>query len=231
MSTRTLCILRNLPMFTAASAKCCDALVEAAHVQALEKGSTLFLQGERASSVQFVVDGWVKLYRMAPYGGEAIIRLQSRGRSLDEVAVLKGAPHGVSAETVTDSTVLSIDATAFRRIAATQACLSAALLQAVMDHADALTDDLEQMKVRNSVQRVALFLLALAETHGGSAQLRLPYEKHLIAGSLGMKPESFSRALGRLRARGVKVQDSEVRIADLGALRAFAQSDPALSWA
>lgn len=231
MLTRTLCTLRNLPMFAAASPQCCEALAEAAHVHEVDKGSTLFLQGERAHTVQFVVDGWVKLYRVAPFGGEAIIRLQSRGRSLEEMAALKGVTHGLSAEAVTDSTILSIDAATFRRIAATQACLSAALLQAVIDHADALTDDLEQMKVRNGVQRVALFLLALAGTQRGSAHLRLPYEKHLIAGSLGMKPESLSRALARLKAQGVKVQDAEVQIADLNALRDFAQADPALSWA
>lgn len=236
MPMQTHALLRSLPMFASVPQSCSEALAEAAHVHAHDKGCTLFLQGERAASLRFVLDGWVKLYRVAPCGGEAIIRLLSRGRSLEESAGLTACPHGLSAETVTSATILSIEACAFRRIARAEATIAAALLDAVADHARALTDDLEQMKVRNGVQRVALFLLDLAgpeisNDERGGVELRLPYEKHLIAGSLGMKPESLSRALARLKNQGVQVKDAEVSIADLGALRDFAQRDPALAWA
>jgi hypothetical protein len=43
-------------------------------------------------------------------------------------------------------------------------------------------------------------------------KLALPYEKALLANRLGMKPESFSRALARLREFGVVVEREHVVI-------------------
>ena len=51
----------------------------------------------------------------------------------------------------------------------------------------------------------------------------LPCEKALIANRLGMKPESFSRAIGRLRNLGVSVDHEYVSIAEVGTLVAFVE--------
>jgi biotin operon repressor len=52
----------------------------------------------------------------------------------------------------------------------------------------------------------------------------------LIAGRLGMKPESLSRAFQKLRKVGVKVLQNHAEIADLAALRDYAEEDPAEAW-
>ena len=51
----------------------------------------------------------------------------------------------------------------------------------------------------------------------------LPYEKALIAARLGMKPESFSRAMARLRGLGVYVEGEQVAISDVERLAAYAR--------
>ncbi len=51
----------------------------------------------------------------------------------------------------------------------------------------------------------------------------MPYEKSLIANRLGMKPESFSRALGKSSEFGVTVDRESVRIRDVDRLAAFAE--------
>ena len=48
--------------------------------------------------------------------------------------------------------------------------------------------------------------------------MRLPYDKKLIASRLGMKPETFSRALAQLRNHGVTIKGGDARIADLAVL-------------
>ena len=47
-----------------------DKILATAREREMERGATIFLQGERASSVYIVVEGWVKLYRVAPNGTE-----------------------------------------------------------------------------------------------------------------------------------------------------------------
>ena len=51
--------------------------------------------------------------------------------------------------------------------------------------------------------------------------VNLPYEKALIAKRLGMTPESLSRALFKLRPLGVSVNQENVSIADVAALRRY----------
>jgi len=77
----------------------------------------------------------------------------------------------------------------------------------------------EQIKVRSAPQRIADFLIRITPTQEGAAVVELPFEKGLLANRLGMKPESFSRALGRLRAYGVAVEREVMRIDDVGRLR------------
>ena len=81
-----------------------------------------------------------------------------------------------------------------------------------------LVDEIEQLKARSSPQRIADFFVHQAAELSGPARIALPYEKALIASRLGMKPESFSRALGKLADLGVVVERESVSIADVARL-------------
>jgi CRP-like cAMP-binding protein len=89
---------------------------------------------------------------------------------------------------------------------------------------------LEQLKAQTGAQRVAEFLLTLCQNSAGGCEVTLPYDKMLIAGRLGMKPESLSRAFSRLKAAGVSVSRNHAEIADIEALREYAETDRADSW-
>ena len=78
---------------------------------------------------------------------------------------------------------------------------------------------------------MAEFLLELASCQDGSCEVTLPYDKVLIAGRLGMKPESLSRAFARLKDHGVVIRQNIAAIADVASLRDYVAADPALAWA
>ena len=56
-------------------------------------------------------------------------------------------------------------------------------------------------------------------------QAKQAMDKSLIAGRLGMKPETLSRSLAKLRAFGVETTGRELMIRDVGALRAHFDED------
>jgi hypothetical protein len=64
------------------------------------------------------------------------------------------------------------------------------------------------------VQRLAEFLVALCALDGGKCTIALPYDKTLIAGRLGLKPESLSRAFAKPKSVGVDVHASHVVVSD-----------------
>ena len=107
-------------------------------------------------------------------------------------------------------------------------CIS--ILASTFQHLHSLVEQLEQLKAQTGAQRVAEFLLSLCEVNGGGCTVDLPYDKVLIAGRLGMKPESLSRAFARLKPAGVTIRKNHARIEDVDRLRCYAEEDPAQAW-
>lgn len=97
-------------------------------------------------------------------------------------------------------------------------------------HLHNLVSQIEALKARTGAQRVAEFLCELAECQTGACEVVLPYDKILIAGRLGMKPESLSRAFARLKDEGVVVKQNRAKIDDIDHLRVYCEEDPAQAW-
>jgi len=74
----------------------------------------------------------------------------------------------------------------------------------------------------NAAQRVGCFILKLCDSkHPNNVELALPYDKMLIASYLGMKRETFSRALSDLKSIGITVHGNMLLIEDLNKLINF----------
>jgi CRP-like cAMP-binding protein len=207
-----------------------DAILSTARARHLERGATVFLQGERASAVYIVVEGWVKLYRIAPSGAEAVVGVFTRGHSFGEAVAFTHDTYPVSAECATDCTLLRLETDGILRLIRDEPGLALSLLSATFAHLHRLVAQIEQLKAQTGAQRVAEFLLELAPCGTGHCEVTLPYDKVLIAGRLGMKPESLSRAFAKLRQQGVTVKQNLAVIEDIDALRVYAEEDPAEAW-
>ncbi|MBE1285035.1 MAG: cyclic nucleotide-binding domain-containing protein [Rhodobacteraceae bacterium] len=195
-----------------------------------ERGETLFLQDDDASAIHVVLDGWVKLFRMTPNGAEAVVSVFTRGESFGEAVALKGLPYPVSAQAVSAADVMHIPAKVFTSLMKEDPEICISILASTFAHLHSLVEQLEQLKAQTGAQRVAEFLLGLCPHETGSCDVTLPYDKVLIAGRLGMKPESLSRAFARLKTAGVTVKKNHAEISDIAQLRDYAESDPADSW-
>lgn len=154
----------------------------------------------------------------------------TRGRSFGEAVALRNAVYPVAAEAVTDCELIRIEAETLLRLIRETPEVAISILSATFAHLHSLVEQVEQLKAQTGAQRVAEFLLELADCPDGKCAVTLPYDKVLIAGRLGMKPESLSRAFAKLRGVGVAVRQNKADIADLAALRDFAEEDPAEAW-
>lgn len=230
MKPESLRIIRGSVMFASLSETAVEQIISASRERDFARGATIFLQGEPADAFYIVVQGWVKLYRVAPSGAEAVVGVLTRGRSFGEAVALRHAAYPVSAEAVTDCTVVRIDAAVILRLMQDDPRVAVSILSSTLAHLQSLVTQVEQLKAQTGAQRVAEFLLELAECEQGSCTVTLPYDKVLIAGRLGMKPESLSRAFGKLKQHGVTVRHNNADIADIERLRDYAAEDPASAW-
>lgn len=190
-----------------------------------DRGKTLFLQGEDSRAIHIVLEGWIKLYRIAPNGAEAVVSVFAKGQSFGEAVALRYAPYPVSAEAVTQAKVLHIPTQFFTNLMREEPAVSIAMLASTFQHLHDLVGQLEQLKAQTGAQRVAEFLLELCGCENGTCTVTLPYDKVLIAGKLGMKPESLSRAFSRLKSAGVVIEKNSAIIDNVERLRDYTESD------
>ncbi|MEZ5715025.1 MAG: Crp/Fnr family transcriptional regulator [Paracoccaceae bacterium] len=206
-----------------------DVLAKAP-VTTFDRGQTVFLQGETAKAIYIVMQGWVKLYRIAPSGAEAVVGVFTKGRSFGEAAAFRGGIYPVSAVAVTQCTLLRIEASDYLRQLRETPEAAISIISATFAHLHSLVEQVEALKARTGAQRVAEFLCELSECESGACEVVLPYDKVLIAGRLGMKPESLSRAFAKLKKEGVEIRQSTANIADIKHLRLYSEDDPAHAW-
>lgn len=216
-------VVKSTPLFGAMPMDVTVSLVGSAGPRSYEKGTLLFQQGDPASAFYVILDGWVKLARITPEGSEAVVGVFSRGETFAEAAMFLGGKYPVNAEVVAPSRLLKIDGEALRRKIRENPDLALSMLASASHQLKSLVEQIEQIKLLSAPQRIADFLIQQCRTRQGSCVVELPYEKALIASRLGMKPESFSRAIGRLRNLGVSVDHEYVSIADVSALIAFVE--------
>jgi CRP-like cAMP-binding protein len=217
-------IVRSTPLFGAMPQDVAQSVIGNQAVRSYEKGTLLFQQGEPAGCFYVVLDGWVKLFRTTPDGNEAVVGVFRRGETFAEAAIFLGGRYPVSGEVVTPSRLLRVDGELLRKRIREQPDLALSMLASASYHLKALVEQIEQIKLLSAPQRIADFLVRLCPVKDGSCRIELPYEKSLIASRLGMKPESLSRALAKLRPLGVNVDRETVSIVDVGLLVGFIES-------
>lgn len=197
-------------------------------------GETIFLQGEPASAIFLILDGAVKLFRISPSGAEAVVAILGPSRSFAEAVALRDQKYPVSAEAIAETEILQIDSKRLRALIAQDPDLALSLLSASYVHLHSLVEQIEKLKAHSGVQRLAEFLVRLAGNQPGGASgttaLTLPYNKTLIAGQLGLQPESLSRAFAKLREFGVQIDGSFATIENLDRLRNLANQDKGQPW-
>jgi CRP-like cAMP-binding protein len=100
-----------------------------------------------------------------------------------------------------------------------------AMIAAMALHMSHLVQQIEQLKAKLGVQRLAEFLVELCPSGEDACTIALPYDKTLLAGRLGLKPESLSRAFAKLRSVGVHVHAAHVEVTSLDKLRVLIAHD------
>ena len=106
------------------------------------------LEDDHAVALFIVLDGWVKLYRVAPSGAEAVVSVMTRGRSFGEAVALKGGIYPVSAEAITPVRLLRLDGVRLRHLLESDATLATSMLAATYVHLQQLVEQVEAVAVR-----------------------------------------------------------------------------------
>ena len=215
--------VRACPLFSAVSPSVIARLCGHRRPMVLDARQQVFAQGDPADACFVVLEGWVKLYRITPAGEEAVVGVFSRGESFAEPVFFLGGVYPASAEAASRLRLLRIDLGRFTEAIEAEPELAATLLASIVLHTERLFDEIASLKLLSTPRRLAEFLVRQSPSGAASAHVVLPHEKALLAGRLGMTPESLSRALATLKKLGVRVERDHVSIDNVPALAEFAR--------
>ncbi len=225
-----LATVKEAALFASLPDDLVETLFQRATIKTYESGEMLFVQGDAAQSVYVVLDGWVKLSRVTTTGAEVVVGVFTRGRSFGEAVVLQEDAYPVSAAAVTKCKLLQVRASVLLGMMRDRPELCLAMLSSTFRHLHSLLTQVEQLKAHTGAQRVAEFLLEFCVDKSGSCAVTLPYDKTLIAGRLGMQPQSLSRSFQRLRGIGVCILHDKASIEDVALLRDYVLKDRSAPW-
>lgn len=188
----------------------------------LKEGDSLFDQGDDADRFYLVTKGHIKLFRLAPDGNEKVIEVVDPGHTFAEALMFLDQPrYPVCAQALGASEVISINAGDFLEMLRNSIDMCLLLLGDMSFRLRGLIREIDDLSLHSATCRVAAYLY----THKpeSSAEFDLEIPKHVLASRLSVKPETFSRIIKSLKARGVlEIKGSKVMVNDLEALEQIA---------
>jgi CRP/FNR family nitrogen fixation transcriptional regulator len=156
-------------------------------------GSEIYAQGEKAGAFYQVEFGAVRVYRLLADGRRQISAFH-----------LAGETFGFEADTTHHFFAEAINATGVRAFRfGAGADMSHQLLPLALKGLTRAQEHLLVLGRQNAIERVAAFLVDLAERQGGLRQVELPMSRMDIGDYLGLTIETVSRVFTRLKDKGV----------------------------
>jgi CRP-like cAMP-binding protein len=216
--------LRRLPLFNDLSEAELALVAERAVRRQYIAGTIIFSEGESCRELLIVEEGTVKILKTASNGRQQLIGIERAGNSLAEVPVFDAGRYQATAEAVSDTTLLHLDAEHFRGICMRHPEVALKVIKVLahrMRHLDGLVEELSFSTVRD---RLTAHLVHLAEDGGRSTSRGVEFEltenNEELGARLGTVRELISRNLGRLHGEGlIEIRRRTVTIPNSSALK------------
>ena len=218
--------LSVLPLFNDLSPEELKHVAEGCVLRRLARSDMVFRMGDPCDEFHVVVTGQVKLFVLSPAGQEKVVELLSAGQSFAEAIMFTNRPYILSAQTLTDTLLLSVSKRAVFAEIERDHRFALRMLAGLARRMHGLVHDVEAYALHSGLRRVIGFLLRDQTLEGCEPSevrtVSLPVSKATIASLLSLTPEYFSRVLHDLESRGlIKIDRRDIRIIDANRLTAY----------
>ncbi len=192
--------IKNLSLFANLNEGEIEKILHNSHIHHYHKGEILFLKDQKITNFYIVLKGSVKLLIINEEGEEAVVQIVNAGEYLTDIY---GKVFLNSAEALEDVTILAISLESFGQQLKDNHSLALNMLLDMSSQNRVLNNQISTLKIADAKHKVGQFLLKTAFEKGEKAKnINLKTEKSDIASYLGMKPETLSRNLKKLKDDG-----------------------------
>ena len=193
-------------------------------VQKLAPGRTLFSEGDSAEHVFEVIRGTLRLCKLLSDGRRQITGFLSSNRLL---GLANEGLYMYTAEAITEVALRRYSRSGFTRLADEMPSFARRLIVMTANELCAAQDQVLLLGRKAAIEKLASFLLQLANAYRTDRNVQIPMTRSDIADYLGLTIETVSRMFTRLRHEAVidLLSSSCVEILDRDQLEKFAAGD------
>lgn len=218
--------LSGVSIFSELDPSILNRLSKRAHQTTHKKGKILFIHGDVAEHYYVVKSGHVKLFRETLDGVQAVIDVLSADDVFGHNLLFEDHTYPYSAEVAESGSIISLPLSDLREEIHNNNDIAVSLLRTMTHELGRKERELEHRSTQSATQRISCFILRQALREKSSLPvIRLPYDKMLLAARLGMQPETFSRALSKLKKKtGMRIEGSFIHLDTIEQLSTYACS-------
>ncbi len=205
MELKERCLeLTRLPHFRALSRELVERIAGSTVERSLAADQALFAEGDPARAFFAILEGHVRVYRIAADGREQVLHHLHAGQTFAEAALLSMGRYPAHAKALAPTRVLEIGGQTFVAALRDEPGVSSAMVSSLCMWLIKLADRVEELSIASAPARLAHYLLRLPTRAGAQpTEIELPMPKKDLAAHLAITPETLSRLLRRWHDTGI----------------------------
>lgn len=192
-------VMKSSILFAGLPTDLCSEFLSMSRIVEYPKNSVVYNNEDKADWFYLIIDGWVKMYTETMEGDEAVIDIYGQGEVFGESAIFENFIYSANMQAVTQLKVMKLPIGVLAEKVEHNAQLAVNLSKCLNIKNSAKNKDIEHREAMSASQKIGCFLLRMCDLQAKSYTVNLPFDKILISSKLGMKPETFSRALAKLK--------------------------------
>jgi CRP-like cAMP-binding protein len=207
--------LATTELFNGLSEEQYTDLAAIAREKTVERGQTIFSEGDEGAGFFVVVSGQVKIFKLSIDGKEQILHVLGPGEPFAEVAVFVGSDYPAHALAMKKSRLFFFPRQSFIELITANPSLAMNMLASLSLRLKKFANMIEALSLKEVPGRLAAHLLYLREHQGNTDTLQLNLPKGQLASLLGTIPETLSRILAKMTQQGLlKVEGNTIILLD-----------------
>jgi CRP/FNR family transcriptional regulator len=199
-------LLAGLPLFAALDDESGAALASVLSTRAVNRGRTIFSEGDPGDRLFVVLDGKVMITRAASDGRENLLSVLGPGEMFGELSLFDPGTRTATAAAITDCRLISLDHDDLRPWLTGRPEVATHLLQALARRLRRSNEALADLVFSDVPGRVAKALLELADKFGqpDGEGIVVPHDltQEELAQLVGASRETVNKALSDFAGRG-----------------------------
>ena len=216
--------LRSTSLFSSVDDPALAKLAAVSRLRRLNKGQTLFNQGDPADAFYLVYSGCIHLLLDSANGRELVINEMRTGDGFGELGLITGLPRSTSAVAREDSVVMVIPRRDFMAVMETQPGVARSLLQTTAARLGSSSEREGALAFLNAPSRLARVLLLLDRQASAEGYITLSQEE--LARRVGLARQTVASLMGKWRRSGwIVTGRGKIVLLNRAALRRQAQED------